>query len=246
MKHGEDSMAKNPSHSNTFAPFATTAWTLIRAAQQTSGAERGEAIGLLFRQYWRPVYAFFRAHRIAAADAEGYAQDFLTRFLVQKGLHKAGAGKGRFRSFLSVCAKHYLIDQKRKGKRRPVVREADMLRGSQQALDAPNYCGTPEEAFDDAWRKDLLSRALDTVADEARLRDRLTDYEVFCDYYLCDESERPTWQQVADRRRLGRWKHAARMADWVKGRLARAIRNEISSYTEDDEELEAELLALMS
>jgi RNA polymerase sigma factor (sigma-70 family) len=235
---------------DSYVPFPSTAWTLIRHAQELPDSDHAEALGELFRRYWKPMYAFFRSKGKAADEAQDLVQGFLQRFLERGMIHKIDQPDKRFRHFLMVCARRYMLDEVRKeaaAVRSPRGRllSFEDLRTADGNPFEPRPGVEPEQAFDDAWRRDLLARALRRVHDRCLASDRLTDLLIFQDYYLVQESEQPTWARIADRHGVSGWKKAAHRAEWVKGRLAEAIRDEIRQYVESEREAERELRELL-
>ena len=64
---------------------------------------------------------------------------------------------------------------------------------------------------------------------------------MFVAYYLSTEQNQPTWRTIAERHRLRDWKDAAHRAEWVKGRLAKAIRDEVHRYVDSEDAVDDEL-----
>ena len=100
-------------------------------------------------------------------------------------------------------------------------------------------------AFLDAWRRELLRRALDAVVVECQQRQRETDFRLFSEYYMCTELEKPTWKQLAARYGINEWKKASHKSEWVKSRLHHALRQLIGEYTDSEEEIDDELRLLL-
>lgn len=88
--------------------FATTRWSLIRAAGGADGDRAREALATLFEGYWFPVYAFIRGQGFSDADAEDLAQDYFATMLEKGGLERLRPEAGRFRSFLLVSIRNFL------------------------------------------------------------------------------------------------------------------------------------------
>src|SRR5213083_3004992 len=82
--------------------FASTRWTVVRAAadSQTSSRRALRALSELFQIYWRPLYLFFRRQGIAQQGAEYFTQGFFARLLRNRAYPRADPRKGGLRSFL--------------------------------------------------------------------------------------------------------------------------------------------------
>ena len=89
--------------------FATTQWTRVVAARGNS-VEAREALGELCTVYYRPVEAFIRKSCRSPQDARDLTHDFFTRVLDGNGFEQAEPSRGRFRSYLLGCVKHFLSD----------------------------------------------------------------------------------------------------------------------------------------
>lgn len=234
---------------DSFADFSSTAWTLIRQAQALSTEERREALGLVLRRYWKPIYAFFRAKGKSTHDSEDLVQGFLESFVAGNDICQVDPCAGRFRDWLVVCARNYMLDVERRKaaqKRRPSgsLISLEALKGADGDPFELAAHDDAERAFHDAWRRDILQRAVTTVGLECEQVGRQIHYQVFVDYYLGDEQPRATWKEVAARHRLPDWKDTARKADWVRGKLAQAIRAEVAFYADSDEAVDEEIRRL--
>jgi RNA polymerase sigma-70 factor (ECF subfamily) len=158
------------SRSESHASFPLTRWSLVWRAGVPSPDAR-EALEVLCRAYWFPIYAFIRRHGADAETARDLAQSYFTRLLEKDLLLVANPEKGRFRSFLKTDCTYFLADQR--------DRERAQKRGGSRAmirievLDAEDrYCReiadelTPERQFDRTWALTLLDRVLNQLAAE--------------------------------------------------------------------------------
>ncbi len=91
--------------------FPTTAWTLIRAAQDSQQTDHVEALQQFAARYWKPVFYFVRAKGHPLHAAEDLIQAFFLRLLEKDWLRPADAQRGRFRTFLLTMLTRFLADQ---------------------------------------------------------------------------------------------------------------------------------------
>jgi DNA-directed RNA polymerase specialized sigma24 family protein len=70
-----------------------------------------EAMETLCRAYWYPLYAYVRRDGHAPHDAQDLTQEFFARLLEKDWLQAAGPEHGRFRTFLLVAMKRFLINE---------------------------------------------------------------------------------------------------------------------------------------
>ena len=99
------------------AAFATTHWSVVLAASPVHSPRALEALERLCRTYWYPLYPFVRRQGASAEDAEDLTQAFFAHLLRKDFLNNVRQGKGRFRSFLLACLKHFLADDWNKARR---------------------------------------------------------------------------------------------------------------------------------
>jgi RNA polymerase sigma factor (sigma-70 family) len=160
-----------PSRSSPRAEFPTTRWSLVaRAGSPRSPAAR-EALELLCRAYWFPIYAFIRRQHADPEEAQDLAQAYFTRLLEKDMLAAADPKKGRFRSFLRTDCGYFLADQRdrnraqKRGGGRPVV-SLETLDSEDRYLREPVDRLDPERLFDRAWCLTLLERVLEELRAE--------------------------------------------------------------------------------
>jgi len=171
--------------------FATTNWSLILRAA-ASDAEAELAMALLCEAYWYPVYAFIRRQGCSAADAEDLTQGYFARFLEKGFIREVRPEHGRFRAFLLVSVKNFLLNSwdharalKRGGGRRLVSLDAVTAERAYDERLADRT--TPEDLFERSWARTLFDHVLDQLEQNAarrgrgervaRLRPFLTDTE---------------------------------------------------------------------
>lgn len=70
------------------------------------------ALTTLCETYWLPIYAYFRRSGRSAHDAEDLTQGFFAWLLKHGALARADAGKGKLRTFLLTCARHFMGDER--------------------------------------------------------------------------------------------------------------------------------------
>src|SRR5262249_28422339 len=91
--------------------FATTHWSVVLSAADSSAAGAREALEKLCRTYWYPLYAYVRRQGHSAEDAQDLTQEFFARFLEKKYVRLASRERGRFRTFLLSSLKHFLVNE---------------------------------------------------------------------------------------------------------------------------------------
>lgn len=244
------SNSENQAASDSHVRFPTTSWTLVCNLQQLSAEHRQELLNDLLRRYWKPLYAYFRSKRKPPEQSADLVQGFLQRFLEGDKVLQADQPEKRFRDWLMVSARNYLVSvhrQEAAAKRRPVngLVSFEALRSEDGDAYEPTGDDTPESAYLEAWRRGLIDRAMRLVAEESSMRGRNVDFQIFCDYYISERPASCTWQDLACKYGFNDWRDAARKADWVKAQFARIIRREIRKYVDSDTEIDGEIRELL-
>jgi RNA polymerase sigma-70 factor (ECF subfamily) len=147
------------------ASFPLTHWSLIVRTASPASTEARAALDELCRAYWYPIYALIRRKGNDPDRAFDMTQGFFLHLLERDVLASALEGKGRFRSFLSVACRNFLIDGWRKrdsGAKTSLSIDARDAEG--RYLIEPVDSVTPEHLFDRAWAMTLLDRVLSRLA----------------------------------------------------------------------------------
>jgi RNA polymerase sigma-70 factor (ECF subfamily) len=238
------------SRSESHSSFPTTRWSLVWRAGVSSPDAR-EALEILCRAYWFPIYAFIRRHGADADAAHDLAQTYFTRLLEKDLLLVANPQKGRFRSFLKTDCTYFLADQRdrERAQKRGGVRSMIPI----EVLDAEDrYCRemadelTPERQFDRTWALTLLDRVLDQLAAEYTDSGRGTLFERLQGVLTPGSSNNPYAALAAQ---LGMTEGAVQVAVHRLRRRYRAIlRGQIAATLDNptDADVEDEIRALFA
>jgi DNA-directed RNA polymerase specialized sigma24 family protein len=173
---------KQPPGNSQAACFATTHWSVVLNAKESASPEANEALELLCRTYYYPLYTFVRRQGHDPHEAKDLTQEFFHRFLAKDYLASVAPEKGRFRSFLLASLKHFL------GAAR--VRESAIKRGGRHTfvpldegsveerylLDAKSEL-TPEIFYDRGWATTLMERALSGLREDFQSEDKADLFE---------------------------------------------------------------------
>jgi len=146
--------------------FPTTQWTLLARASVTGETAAGEALELLCRRYWLPLYRFIRARGYPEPEAQDLTQEFLVHVLEHSTLKNADRLRGRFRSFLCGALIRFLSDQY--DRRRALKRGGGVVHVS-ISENGGDFGGTLDPGailFDREWALAILANALRLVEDE--------------------------------------------------------------------------------
>lgn len=144
--------------------FRTTRWSLIaRSGQRDAVGQR--ALEELCELYWPAVYAFYRHDGADPEAAKDLTQGLLLDLLERDGFASADADRGRFRSYLRVCARNFAANAR--------AREQAQKRGGamptlsldfgqeEQGLQTEPVDGLDADAvFERRWARAVIDAAL--------------------------------------------------------------------------------------
>lgn len=156
----------DPNSRNGSARFATTLWNVVTIAAQPGSDGYDEALAILCRTYWLPLYAYIRRRGHNPADAQDLTQEFFARLLEKEWLTGVEPRVSRFRSFLLTAVSRFLANEydrsrtiKRGGGTVPLSLEnAELL--------VDERTESPESAFDRRWALTLLDQSLHRLQEE--------------------------------------------------------------------------------
>lgn len=154
---------------NESSRFPTTSWSIVLAAGVTSTGR--PALEALCAAYWRPVYAFVRRMGNDPETAKDLTQSFFMRLVERRDWEVARRERGRFRSFLLTCVKHFLSNEwdraqtKKRGGGSPVL--PFVLEGATGSYCVdPADTATPDRLFERTWAETTVRRVLERLRDE--------------------------------------------------------------------------------
>ena len=199
--------------------FHSTLWTQVIEAKEGSRDALDRLIGL----YWKPVYFFIRRRGHDVESAKDLAQGFFGALLEREFLDRVSPDRGRFRSFILASLVNYLSDQY--DRTRAKKRGGDLDFQSVEA-DLPASGPTPEEAFQRAWARETVERAMDRL----RLVTPPEDMILFT-------GATPPGMSVQERKQRFRK---------LKARLREFLRMEVAPTVESDQQAESEIRDLLA
>lgn len=227
--------------------FATTRWTLIRAATERAKPEAREALERLCQLYWFPIYAHFRRKGNSADASADLTQAFFAHLLESDALDTAEPERGRFRSFLLTSANNFLANeyhkqtaQKRGGGR--VFVSIDVRDAEGRLLRDPADGHTAERAFERSWAMALLDRVFQQLKAEYESTDRT---ELFAELYVfLPKGERPkSYRDAAGDLRMT--EAAVKVAvHRLRKHFGELLREEILQTVEKPEDIDEEITRL--
>lgn len=226
------------------AGFATTHWSVVRAAVTGSSPAARAALDQLCRSYWPPIYAFARRLGHNPEDARDLTQAFFAHLIATQSVHRADPARGRFRSFLLGACKHFLADEcdrvrthKRGGQLEFIP--LDLALAERRYGGEPSTQTTPDREFDRAWALAVIDRALSRLREEFEMSGRATLFDGLKGFLTGDKAF-SSFEVAAAQLQITTG--AAKMTvTRMRQRFRALVRQELSQTVLTSAELEAEL-----
>ncbi|HXP60600.1 MAG TPA: sigma-70 family RNA polymerase sigma factor [Dongiaceae bacterium] len=228
--------------------FDTTHWSVILGAGEEDPTRRMEALERLCQTYWPPVYAFIRQRGQTVHDAQDLTQTFFAQLLARRAFQNLDPRKGKFRSFLLVVLRHFLVNEakrahaaKRGGGQivvplEPEAVESLLLQGTARGL-------TPEQLFDRHWALTVLDRAFASLRAEFERAGDGARFEELKPFLSSGGSAEDYTQPAA---RLGITPAAVKVAAHrLRHRYGELLRREVAHTVESPLEIEGEMRYLL-
>ncbi len=243
--------SSDPSERNERVEFATTHWTQILAARGDS-PEAQAALRDLCAAYYHPIQSFIALACHNRSDAMDLTHDFFAQLLTRVGFDQIESNRGRFRTYLLGCVKHFLADvnDKRMAAKRGEGKQPQSLdhastgtvQGNQEEYIIPivDPAGFPPDAyFDRWWAMQVLQQALAVLAKEHSAIDREKEFDLLMPF-LTGDTPALSHSQLGEK--LGTSSEAATMlVHRLRKRFRTAVKVEIAKTIVDGGDLRAEL-----
>jgi len=175
------------------AGFSATHWSVVLAAGQEDSPQRRAALECLCRGYWVPICNYIRHRGYDVADAQDLTQAFFVHLLTSPLLRSAHPQMGKFRCFLAVSLKHFLINEaqrnqatKRGGKESFVP--LDETRAETLHLQDGEPGESAEIRFDREWALTVMQHAFERLRDEWTRRGKADQFEQLKVFLSCEGS----------------------------------------------------------
>lgn len=227
--------------------FATTHWSVVLAAGDESSPRVGEALEILGRTYWYPLYAYVRRKGYGPEDAQDLTQEFFARLLGRRYLSVADRNRGKFRSFLLGSLEHFLARewtkaraQKRGGGRAILSLDEAEVRYGREPVDEL----TPEKIYDRRWATTILGQAMTSLRKECLGSEK---EDLFCrvESSLSGEKGEQSYTEIA--RALNMTEGALKVAvHRLRQRYGELVRGEIAQTVTTPTEVDEELRYLLA
>jgi DNA-directed RNA polymerase specialized sigma24 family protein len=178
--------------------FPETSITLVGRLRSTDAALRTEAIRLVARRYWLPLYDFSRRTGLSEHAAADAVQDFFQHILTNsEGFATYDGQQGRLRTWIITIYRHRLSSSL--SRQQAQIRGGGMehipldfvLAESHYLEHASEDKDNPEKAFDRSFARQLWQQVLGTLRCSYNYRNRLQVYETLHPLILSEVKDQP-------------------------------------------------------
>jgi RNA polymerase sigma-70 factor (ECF subfamily) len=230
--------------------FPNTRWSIVQRARSSEpDKETSRALEDICSSYWLPIYAFIRRTGVRPAEAEELTQEFLMRMVDGEYLDKAERERGKLRTFLLACVKHFLSGQRRTANR--LKRGGGVAPISiDQAVAEHGYAFepvddiTPEDLFERRWAASLMKQVMENLAARMEAEGKRALYDALLPFTHLD-AQPSSIAEAAEK--LGMNEAAVKMAiSRLRQRLRDQLREAVAETLAPGEDLEAEMMHLRS
>ncbi|MBM83941.1 MAG: RNA polymerase subunit sigma-24 [Planctomycetaceae bacterium] len=213
------------------------------------GSDADQTLSALCQIYWYPLYSFARRQGCDSTTAQDMTQGFFTHLLESRDFRSAKRERGRFRSFLLVSMRHFMLNEWEK--QRAKKRGGDRVHVSLNLSDAesryavqPATTETAEAAFDREWALTLLEHVQSQLESEYADAGNAETFECL-KRYLTTERQEDRYQDAADQ--LGISTSAVKSAvHRLRKRFRHILRAEIAQTVEAEADVDDELKSLFA
>ena len=228
--------------------FATTRWSIILNAGNSSSPDADLALAELCRVYWYPLYAYARRLGHDTHAAQDLTQDFFCKLLEKNYVGQADRRRGKFRWFLLTAFKCFLANewdriraQKRGGGQEAIA--LDALSAEQRYSMEPVDKFSADQLYERRWALDLLDAVRAQLRDEYFETGKTERFELLGDF-LPGEKMGVTYAELGPK--LGLTENAVKQeVHRMKRRFGELLRAEIGQTVAHPDEVDEEIRYLI-
>lgn len=226
------------------ARFATTRWSVVMAARDKASPESHDALQILCKAYWHPLYAFVRRSGNSPHDAQDLTQEFFARLLEKGWLEAVERDRGHFRTFLITALKRFLANEwdKRRAAKRGAAHALvplDTALAEECYLADANSSLTADLLYERRWALTLLEHAMGQLRAEYEDDGRGADFLRLKEYLTAERGAIP-YAEIA--RDFGGSEGAARVAvHRLRKRFREVFRATVAETVSSLEDVDTEM-----
>lgn len=229
--------------------LASTHWSVVLLAGADDSSSAREALELLCRTYWRPLFAYARRMGSNEEEAKDLTQAFFQHFLEKGYIRAADPERGRFRSFLLTAFRHFSVNEaarqqaaKRGGQRSFLtMSELASVAKKQEPYSAEV---SPDQVYDQQWALTVMERGMQTLRGEYDEEGKGQQFQILKPFLASCPGE-GDYENAAAQLQV-RTGNVALQVHRMRERYTAAVRAEVARTIGKPEDLEDELSYLVS
>jgi RNA polymerase sigma-70 factor (ECF subfamily) len=222
---------------------------VVLAARDKTAQQSEQALEILCRTYWQPLYAYVRGWGRSPEDAEDLTQAFFARLLAKDYLQDVVRERGRFRSFLLMAFKRFLANEwdrvraKKRGGGVAVV-PVDTRLAERSLPGGQNEATSPDQVYDRQWALSLLDLTMARLREEYEKAGKAGDFACLKSFLTAERGE-ISYGEVATKLRTT--EGAARVAvHRLRRRFREVYRAQVAHTVRGPGEIDDEIRHLQS
>ena len=229
--------------------FSTTHWSVVLSAGQLNSSRASESLEKLCRAYWPPLYSYVRRQGRGPEEAQDLTQAFFAKLLEKNFWARADPQKGRFRSFLLTALRHFLADERDRGKTAKrggglALISLDEQASEQRFLEGLSQNLSGEQQFDRQWAATVLEQARTKLRQECAASGKSGLYDRVS---LVDGQNESAVPHALIAQELGMSISAVKSAvSRLRARYGELVRQEVAHTVSNPAEIEGEIRYLLS
>lgn len=210
--------------------FPQTEWTRILDPRQ-----RKAILSELSTKYWKPLYHYLRCKGFGNEEAKDLVQGFFTeKVLGREFLERVDKTRGKFRNFLLVAIRNYMINIQKKEKTTIELNEkASGLEGIDDL----------EAEFNRVWADEILQQILKELENECYERGKIAHWQIFREWLLepAIDDDKTQMSSICEKYGVSSSSQAYNMISNIKMRFRTILRAHLRSFVDSDAEVDVEI-----
>lgn len=219
------------------------------AAGHASSPDCQEALEMLCRTYWHPLYFFLRRKGSSPEVAEDQTQSFFTHMLDKQDFGLADPERGKFRSFLLASLQHFVANehrraqaQKRGGGAQHLSLDFESAEG--RYIQQPSHELSPEKLFERYWAITILDRTIAALKAQWNESDKEKQFDLLSQHLVKGDAQ-VTYAETGTA--LGMTEGAVKTAVYrLRKRYREILLEQIAQTVAREDQIEQEVRDLFS
>ncbi|MCM8541900.1 MAG: sigma-70 family RNA polymerase sigma factor [Lentisphaeraceae bacterium] len=214
--------------------FNSTCWTEIISA----GEGDAESLNEFCQQYWHPLYSYARKFGKSSEESQDLTQSFFASFLEKDKLREIEKGKGRFRNFILILFKRFMINEYSKSMAAKRGGEYAKIDFSEVEEWVATQSLSPDDLYNKSWALTTLEQVMDDLEQRFKEKGEEERFRIMKPYL--DNSSEQTYKVSSEQ--LGCSENSFKVAiHRLKKEFGKVLRLKIQSTLDNSSDIDDEL-----